>query len=252
MITPSPTRPSSRRTGPTPSSAAKERAMRDYKLSIEYKHLKQNCPGGIYLVPSFDDIRHFHGAIFVRRGIFMNGIFKFTLICPPMYNDVGSHPVIRFTSYIYNPHVHPDTGEVDLKSAFPEWDPSRHFLVTALTYVKRIFYVKDYEGLSDEERLRLPNQEAFRLFQSDHDGYRRRVLECVKESQKSVYLNEPGCTMKITKEDSKHDAMRAMMKERFCGGDYDASNEGDASGKVTQEDMLDIIERIVLDDESRG
>ena len=47
--------------------------MRDYKLSIEYKHLKQHCPGGVYLVPSFDDIRLFHGVIFVRRGAFTNG-----------------------------------------------------------------------------------------------------------------------------------------------------------------------------------
>ncbi len=223
--------------------------MRDYKLSIEYKHLKHNCPGGVYLVPSFDDLRVFHGAIFVRRGVFVNGIFKFTLTCPQAYNDIDSHPIIRFTSYLYNPHVHPETGVIDLTSAFPQWDPSRHFLVTALTYLKRIFYVRDYEVLSEDDRSRLPNQEALRLFQTDHDGYRRRVSECVRESQKSVYLNEPGCTMKITKEDGKHEAMRDMMKERFGGGGDDrdsSSNEGDVSGKVTSEDMLDIIEQVSL------
>jgi len=100
--------------------AEREEAMRDYKLSIEYKHLKQNCPGGVYLVPSFDNLRLFHGVIFVQRGTFTNGIFKFTLSCPPRYNDAGMHPILKFSSYVYNPHVQPESGEVDLCVAYPE------------------------------------------------------------------------------------------------------------------------------------
>ena len=76
LNTPSPSRlipGRGRRTGPTPSTVEREQAMRDYKLSIEYKHLKQHCPGGVYLVPSYDDLRLFHGVIFVRRGAFTNG-----------------------------------------------------------------------------------------------------------------------------------------------------------------------------------
>lgn len=34
------------------------------------------------------------------------------------------------------------TGELDLKGAYPEWDPDRHFVVTVLTFVKKIFYMK--------------------------------------------------------------------------------------------------------------
>ena len=98
--------------------------MRDYKLGIEYKHLKQHCPGGVYLVPSFDDLRLFHGVIFVRRGAFANAIFKFTLRCPQKYNDVNTHPIVTFSSYVYNPHVHKETGQVDLSIAYPEWDPA--------------------------------------------------------------------------------------------------------------------------------
>jgi ubiquitin-protein ligase len=166
--------------------------MRDYKLSIEYKHLKQHCPGGVYLIPSFDNIRHFHGVIFVRRGAFTNGIFKFTLECDPKYNDRNLHPKVTFSSYVYNPLVNADTGEVDLTIAYPEWDPSKHYLVTVLIYLKRIFYLKDY---NEGEAERYPNQEALRLFKTDMEGYRRRVQECVKESQRAVYMNDPGCTV---------------------------------------------------------
>ena len=110
----------------TPSTIDREQAMRDYKLSIEYKHLKQHCPGGVYLLPSSHSLRTFHGVIFVRRGIFTNGIFKFVLECDPRYNDVNLHPRVTFSSYVYNPHVHPVTGELDLKVAYPEWDSSKH------------------------------------------------------------------------------------------------------------------------------
>lgn len=216
--------------------------MRDYKLSIEYKHLKQSCPGGVHLVPSFNDLRFFHGVIFVRRGASTNGIFKFTLQCPPRYNHAGTHPVVRFSSYVYNPHVHPQTGEVDVAAAYPRWDPSKHFLVTVLTYVKRIFYVKDYDGLSPEEGRRLPNQEALRLCRTDPAAYGRRVLECVRESQRSVYLNDPGCTLQFSEEAPVHEQLRAKMRRRFGeeGGDGDA----DESCVVTREETLEIIEEV--------
>lgn len=228
-----------RRSGqPTPSSVEREQAMRDYKLSIEYKHLKQHCPGGVYLVPSFNDLRLFHGVIFVRRGAFTNGIFKFTLQCPPKYNNAGTHPIVSFSSYVYNPHVHPGTGEVDIPVAYPQWDPSKHFLVTVLTYMKRIFYVKDYRDLSPKEQRLLPNQEALRLFQTDQEGYRRRVLECVKESQRSVYLNDPGCTLQFSEETAVHEILRDAMKTKFGG------NADEVSGVVTREETLELIEEV--------
>jgi hypothetical protein len=34
--------------------------------------------------------------------------------------------------------------ELDLKPKFPEWDPELHYMVAVLTYLKGIFYIKDY------------------------------------------------------------------------------------------------------------
>lgn len=223
--------------------------MRDYRLTIEYKSLKHSCPGGVYLIPSYDDIRLFHGVIFVRRGAFCNGIFKFTLRCPPNYNEEGTYPQVKFTSYVYNPHVHPTTGELDLRTAFPEWNPSKHYLVTVVTYLKRIFYVKDYKELSAEEQAKIPNQEALHLFQSDPESYRRRVQGCVEESQRSVYLNDPGCTINFTEEESCHKILRSKLKERFCedssSNDANESNaeDGVRAVEVTREEVLDFIQQ---------
>lgn len=238
---------------PTPSTVEREHAMRDYKLTLEYKNLKQHCPGGVTIIPSYDDIRLFHGVIFVRRGAFTNGIFKFTLRCPTNYNEAGTHPQVKFASYVYNPHVHPETGELDIRSAYPEWNPSKHFLVTVVTYLKRIFYVKDYKNMSVEEQAKIPNQEALHLFQSDPESYRRRVQGCVEESQRSVYLNDPGCTLNFTKEEGSHEVLRSMLKERF-GGEVDSSSSNgnnadeskaaDGSLAMTRDDLLGIIQHV--------
>lgn len=218
--------------------------MRDYKLSIEYKHLKSHCPGGVYLVPSFGETRLFHGVIFCRRGAFANGIFKFSLKCPPRYNGINIHPVVKFTSYIYNPHVHPETGEVDLEVAYPRWDPHKCFLVTALTYVKRIFYIKDYDELTATQRAMLPNQDALKLFLENPDGYRRRVLECVKESQRSQYLNTPDSTVRFTEEGPHLDTLLSLLKEKFgvtCEGESDLDT---APVGITKEGVLECIEKV--------
>lgn len=78
---------------------------------------------------------------------------------PLEYNDADTWPVIRFTSSVFNPMVSPTTGELDLKSVFPEWVPGKHYMVTALTYLKKVFYMKDFSF------PRPANPEAQTLFQ---------------------------------------------------------------------------------------
>ena len=137
---------------PYPLQEEREQALRDYKVTIEYKHLKSHAPGGVYLIPSMNDLRHFYGIIFVRRGHYTNGIFKFQLRLPLRYNDVDTWPQIVFSSNVFNPYVDPNTRELDLKSHYPSWDPSKHYLVTALTLTKKVrllvafYYSEDVSG----------------------------------------------------------------------------------------------------------
>ena len=35
-------------------------------------------------------------------------------------------------------------GELELFSKFPKWDPELHYTVSVLTYIKKIFYSKDF------------------------------------------------------------------------------------------------------------
>ena len=34
--------------------------------------------------------------------------------------------------------------ELDLKPKFPEWDPELHYMVAVLTYLKSIFFMKEF------------------------------------------------------------------------------------------------------------
>jgi ubiquitin-protein ligase len=186
----------------------REQALRDYKVTIEYKHLKSHAPGGVYLIPSMDNLRHFYGMIFVRRGPFTNGIYKFQLRLPPKYNDVNMWPQIIFSSYVYNPYVVEKTGELDIRSAYPNWDPSRHYLVTVLTYLKKIFYSKNFTDAR-------ANLEAKTLAEKDPEGYRKKVDACVRESQKNMYSNDPGSTAKFTEEQVSHRVLRDLLKHHI-------------------------------------
>ena len=42
---------------------------------------------GVYIVPDLHDLRVWHGAIFVRRGYYANGFFKFRVELSRNYGD---------------------------------------------------------------------------------------------------------------------------------------------------------------------
>jgi hypothetical protein len=79
--------------------------LKDLRIAVEFKSLTSQAPGGVYLVPHLDDIRQLYGVIFVRRGLYKNGIFRFKMTLPPTYNSLGSTPQITFTPPIFNPLV---------------------------------------------------------------------------------------------------------------------------------------------------
>jgi ubiquitin-protein ligase len=188
--------------------AEREQALRDYKVTIEYKHLKSHAPGGVYIVPSMDSLRKFYGVIFVRRGPFTNGIFKFKLELPSLYNDVNTHPIIQFTSRVYNPYVDPETGILDIKTAYPLWDPARHYLVTVLTFLKKIFYAKAFDEA-------FANLEAKDLAQTSPTVFTSKINQCVHDSQKAIYSNmdENEATLQFSEERLGHRVLRDLLKE---------------------------------------
>lgn len=64
-------------------------------LSPVYVHIMYI---GIYVVPSVDSLRHWHGVIFLRKSHYRKGIFKFVIRIPEEYPDAS--PRVFFTSKV--------------------------------------------------------------------------------------------------------------------------------------------------------
>ena len=39
------------------------------------------------------------------------------------------------------------TGELNIKIRYPNWDPQKHYLISLLTHLKKIFYVKSFDKI---------------------------------------------------------------------------------------------------------
>ncbi|GAB9467101.1 hypothetical protein Gpo141_00004460 [Globisporangium polare] len=209
----------------------RSQTMKDYGLMIEYKHLRQHVPGGIYVLPSFDETRIWYGTIFIHSGLYRNGIFKFTIYLPENYNGPGTYPRIVFNTNIFHPYVYAETRELDLKPKFPEWDPELHYMVAVLSYLKSIFFIKDFPQISGS----IANPAALELFrQKDDNAYIARAERCVEESLENVYNNEQGSTIRFTKHNPAHDNLR---KELFAQLDTPASTGEEKSSNQEAEPL---------------
>jgi ubiquitin-protein ligase len=211
----------------------KSEELRLYKLTLEYKALRHQAPGGVFVVPSFSDLRIWHGVIFVRRGHYANGVFKFTVYIPPDYSDWNTWPKVIFSSKVFNPFVNPATGELKVQSFLAQWDPKKHYMVTVLTLLKKIFYVKDFDAATS-------NEEAKRLFAEDKDEFLRRVGDCVRNSIECVYEGSEACSLKFTEPRAQHDELR----NRLLGEGGDAllpSDVDQASAAKARKNLIHVI-----------
>lgn len=86
--------------------------LRDFKLAIEFKHLMNHGPGGVYLLPEFDNIRKLHGVIFLRRGVYRDGAFRFVIELSTKYNGKNTHPKVYFAPPIFHPLIHPEVPKI--------------------------------------------------------------------------------------------------------------------------------------------
>ncbi|KAJ1532721.1 hypothetical protein HK405_000891, partial [Cladochytrium tenue] len=103
-----------------PAAAPLDQAQRDMRiysqyfrrmeLLIEYKNLRNpnHCPTGMYVMPDPDNLNEWHCVLFIHRGYYKEGVFKFVLQVPDGYPDEG--PTVRFVTDMFHPLVDRDGG----------------------------------------------------------------------------------------------------------------------------------------------
>ncbi|PNS14909.1 ubiquitin-conjugating enzyme E2 2 [Sphaceloma murrayae] len=118
----------------------------DYQANsrvLDFLNLRNACPKGLYVTPVPDDENLWQGIIFVRKGPYSPGAFRFQIYFPVQYPH--RPPLISFLSDIFHPLISPLTtytfsnqdngaetvsagdedrlspGSFSLRHGFPQW-----------------------------------------------------------------------------------------------------------------------------------
>uniref|UniRef100_A0A1L8DT31 Putative ubiquitin conjugating enzyme n=1 Tax=Nyssomyia neivai TaxID=330878 RepID=A0A1L8DT31_9DIPT len=165
------------------------KVQQEYKILAEYKMLMSENVRGIYVIPSHENSLQWFGIIFVRDGVYKEGIFRFTINLPDTFPNDKKAPVVTLKTNIFHPFVCPTTNKLDTRDAFPEWDSSCHIwqLLKYLIFMLEQPDVCLSSPLNDKEEGTCErNQEALEMLKLNRSQFVTRVKECVQESQKNV------------------------------------------------------------------
>ncbi|CAI5646068.1 unnamed protein product [Oreochromis niloticus] len=143
----------------------------EYSLLAEFTLvIKQKLPG-IYVQPSHKSALMWFGVIFIRHGLYQDGVFKFTVYIPDNYPD-GECPKLVFDIPVFHPLVDPVSGELDVRRAFTKWRRNHNHIWQVLMYARTVFY-----KINTTDPL---NPEAAVLYEKDVQLFKSKVVDSVK------------------------------------------------------------------------
>ncbi|KAJ3158993.1 hypothetical protein HDU86_002162 [Geranomyces michiganensis] len=164
---------------PTPrTSQHYEEYLKRYELLLEFKHMRspQNCPPGIYLKPSLDNLYEWFGTFFLHRGYYKEGVFQFSIQIPPTY---PAHPPrVVFLTDMFHPLVARD-GEFNIALGFPEWRPRKDHIANILHYMRNAFRESVLMTLEEHTCW---NADALRIFRTEPALFAKLAAQCAQLS----------------------------------------------------------------------
>lgn len=152
-----------------------------------------------------------YGVIFVRDGIYKDGIFRFNISLPEKFPEETTPPVIIqdvcklystlilekllfqtiiFQNEIFHPSVSPFTGTLDISHAFPKWQPRQNHIWQLLKYIQFVFQYPNH-NINSIANTKLPNKSAADLLSQNKAEYISKVKENVRISRDKIYDPQP-------------------------------------------------------------
>ncbi|XP_065676817.1 protein AKTIP homolog isoform X3 [Hydra vulgaris] len=153
----------------------------EYSIAAEFNHVKKTRLPGVYVIPSAKDPLVWFGVLFIRQGIYQDGVFRFSIFIPSNYPD-GDCPSVIFKPPVYHPFINATTGVLDIERAFSSWRPNVNHLWQVLLHLRRIFYKFDSKDPV--------NKQAAELFDKDLIAYEKKVKEEIEYINNFLYDNE--------------------------------------------------------------
>ncbi|XP_066439869.1 AKT-interacting protein [Eleutherodactylus coqui] len=178
----------------------------EYSLLAEFTLVvKQKLPG-VYVQPSYRSALMWFGVIFMRHGLYQDGVFKFTVYIPDNYPD-GECPRLVFDIPVFHPLVDPISGELDVKRAFAKWRRNHNHIWQVLMYARRIFYKIDTTSPL--------NPEAAVLYEKDVQLFKSKVVDSVKLCNSHLFdqpkIEDPYAIIFSPWNPALHDEARETM-----------------------------------------
>ncbi|EPB74738.1 ubiquitin--protein ligase [Ancylostoma ceylanicum] len=125
------------------------------------------------------------GLLFIRRGIYGGGIFRFNVRIPSDFPATTSLPSVKFDLFIFHPNIDPSSRRPDLTRYFPDgWKKDKHHIQNVLLVVQRLFFSFDFDPESSA------NPVAATMWREDKEKFRSIAKNCVNQSRMEVY-DEP-------------------------------------------------------------
>lgn len=123
-----------------------------------------------------------YGVIFVHKGFYRSGAFKFRLTIPQDYPSQA--PSVTFLTDMFHPLVDVN-GNVSIAQQFPIWRPYQDYIFHILHYLKNMFKKVVLDGLNDKYCF---NKEAYRLYRTDISVFGKLAQQCAQLSITESYL----------------------------------------------------------------
>ncbi|XP_043937569.1 AKT-interacting protein [Protopterus annectens] len=109
----------------------------EYSLLAEFTLVVRQKLPGVYVQPSYRSALMWFGVIFIRHGLYQDGVFKFTIYIPDNYPDGESPQMSEFIFSPWNPTVHEEAKEKMLSHKRKSDDQSSKVMhITGLSWVK--------------------------------------------------------------------------------------------------------------------
>lgn len=172
--------------------------MSKLEISLEYASLRLpgHCPSGVWVIPCPDDLHHWCGTLFIHKGYYAGGIFKFTIEFSDNYPFDNETPKINFQTDCFHPLIdQANNGSFNLSLKFPKWIPHENFVSKLLYYLKSCFKRPGLESIvaSGDDSVAF-NKHAFRLYRDQTDVFATLVAQSSTLSSSATSLYERPST----------------------------------------------------------
>jgi len=195
--------------------------LASHAITTEYSLLCKRPLDGVYAVPSSSNYRVWFGVIFVRRGVYMGAMLRFSLAVDDQFPDTNQLPTITFDYDVFHPNIDATTRQLDISRYFPDgWKSGTHHLYHTLIALQRTFFQFDTTNAI--------NADAATLLRCDKSRFKSMAIECVKKSRAFIYdapLIDDQNSIRFTPWDATiHEPIRKQILA-----------DGDRSGEMSQQ-----------------